>query len=48
MVISIRPKYAIFEAVGFLQGKSAIKVFDMDHEPKKELQGVNFTQKVII
>jgi putative transposase len=32
LVLSIPPKYSISKAIGFLKGKSAIKIFDMHHE----------------
>lgn len=35
LVVSVSPKYSISEVVGFLKGKSAIKIFDMHHELKK-------------
>jgi len=28
LILSISPKYAIFEVVGYIKGKSAIKLFD--------------------
>jgi len=36
IVLSIPPKYSVSEAVGFLKGKSAIKIFDLHHPPKKQ------------
>ena len=35
LVLSIPPKYSIAETVGFLKGKSAIKIFDMHTELKR-------------
>jgi putative transposase len=35
LVLSIPPKYSVAEAVGFLKGKSAIKIFDMNLELKR-------------
>ena len=42
LVLSIPPKYSVSEAVGFLKGKSAIKVFDMHHELKRRYWGRHF------
>ena len=42
MALSIPPKYSISEAVGFLKGKSAIKVFDFHHELKRRYWGRHF------
>jgi len=35
LVLSIPPKYSVSELVGFLKGKSAIKIFDMHLELQK-------------
>jgi putative transposase len=35
LVLSIPPKYSVSEAIGFLKGKSAIKVFDINQELKR-------------
>ena len=45
MVISIPPKYSVSEAVGFLKGKSAIRIFDFNHELKKRYWGRHFWAK---
>ena len=45
LVLSIPPKCSVFEAVGFLKGKSAIKVFDFNHELKKRYWGRHFWAK---
>ena len=45
LVLSIPPKYSISETIGFLKGKSAIKVFDMHHELKKRYWGRHFWSK---
>ena len=45
LVLSIPPKYSIAEAVGFLKGKSAIKVFDFNHDLKKRYWGRHFWAK---
>lgn len=42
LVLSIPPKYSVSEAVGFLKGKSAIKIFDMHKELKKRYWGRHF------
>jgi len=42
LVLSIPPKYSVSEAVGFLKGKSAIKIFDMHHELKQRYWGRHF------
>jgi putative transposase len=42
MVVSVPPKYSISEVVGFLKGKSAIKVFDLHTELKKRYWGRHF------
>ena len=45
LVLSIPPKYSIAEAIGFLKGKSAIKIFDMHTELKKRYWGRHFWAK---
>jgi putative transposase len=45
LVLSIPPKYSVSEAVGFLKGKSATKIFDMHHELKKPYWGHHFWAK---
>jgi putative transposase len=35
LVLSVPPKYSISEVIGFLKGKSAIKIFDRHLELKK-------------
>ena len=45
LVLSIPPKYSISDSVGFLKGKSAIKIFDMHHELKKKYWGRHFWAK---
>ena len=42
LVLSIPPKYSVSEAVGFLKGKSAIKIFDLHQELKKRYWGRHF------
>lgn len=45
LVLSIPPKYSISEVVGFLKGKSAIKIFDRHLELKKRYWGRHFWAK---
>jgi putative transposase len=45
LVLSFPPKYAISAVVGFLKGKSAIKMFDMHIELKKRYWGRHFWAK---
>jgi putative transposase len=45
LILSIPPKYSVSEAVGFLKGKSAIKIFDIHHELKKRYWGRHFWAK---
>ena len=45
LVLSIPPKYSVSEAVGFLKGKSAIKIFDFNHELKRRYWGRHFWAK---
>ena len=42
LVLSFPPKYAVSEVVGFLKGKSAIKIFDRHIELKKRYWGRHF------
>lgn len=45
LVLSIPPKYAVSDLVGFLKGKSAIKIFDMHLELKRRYWGRHFWAK---
>jgi putative transposase len=45
LVLEIPPKYSVSEAVGFLKGKSAIKIFDFHHELKRRYWGRHFWSK---
>jgi putative transposase len=45
MVLTIPPKYSVSEAVGFLKGKSAIKIFDLHRPLKKRYWGRHFWAK---
>ena len=45
LVLEIPPKYSVSEAVGYLKGKSAIKIFDYHHELKKRYWGRHFWAK---
>lgn len=45
LVLEIPPKYSVSEAVGFLKGKSAIKIFDHHQELKKRYWGRHFWSK---
>ena len=45
LLLAIPPKYSISEVVGFLKGKSAIKIFDMHLELKKRYWGRHFWAK---
>jgi putative transposase len=45
LVLSIPPKYSIAEVVGFLKGKTAIKIFDMHLELKRRFWGRHFWAK---
>ena len=45
LVLSIPPKYSIAEVVGFLKGKSAIKMFDRHIYLKKRYWGRHFWAK---
>ncbi len=42
LVLSFPPKTSISEVVGFLKGKSAIKIFDINSELKKRYWGRHF------
>ena len=42
LVLEIPPKYSVSETVGFLKGKSAIKIFDFHHELKRRYWGRHF------
>ena len=42
LVICVPPKFAISEVIGFLKGKSAIKLFDKHMELKKRYWGRHF------
>ena len=42
LVVSIPPKHSVSEVVGFLKGKSAIKMFDRHTELKKRYWGRHF------
>jgi len=42
LVLSIPPKYSVSEVVGFLKGKSAIKIFDLHVELKRRYWGRHF------
>jgi putative transposase len=43
--LAFPPKYSISEVVGFLKGKSAIKIFDTHIELKKRYWGRHFWAK---
>ena len=45
LVLEIPPKYSVSEAIGFLKGKSAIKVFDFHLELKRRYWGRHFWSK---
>ena len=45
LVLSIPPKYAVSDAVGFIKGKSAIKMFDKHRDLKKRYWGRHFWAK---
>lgn len=45
LVISFPPKYSVAEVIGFLKGKSAIKLFDKHLELKKRYWGRHFWAK---
>jgi len=45
LVVCIPPKYSVSEFVGFLKGKSAIKLFDLHPALKKRYWGRHFWAK---
>ena len=45
LLLSIPPKYSVADMVGFLKGKSAIKIFDQHVELKKRYWGRHFWAK---
>ena len=45
LLLSIPPKFSVSEVVGFLKGKSAIKIFDKHMELKKRYWGRHFWAK---
>ena len=45
LVISFPPKYSVAEVIGFLKGKSAIKLFDRHMDLKKRYWGRHFWAK---
>src|SRR5512137_1461652 len=45
LVISFPPKYSVAEVIGFLKGKSAIKLFDRHVDLKKRYWGRHFWAK---
>ena len=45
LILSIPPKNSVSEAIGFLKGKRAIKVFDFHHELKRRYWGRHFWAK---
>jgi len=45
LLVSIPPKFSVSEVVGFLKGKSAIKIFDKHLELKKRYWGRHFWAK---
>ena len=45
LVVSVPPKYSISEFVGFIKGKSAIKIFDLNLELKRRYWGRHFWAK---
>lgn len=45
IVVSIPPKYSVSDAVGFIKGKSAIKMFDRHSDLKKRYWGRHFWAK---
>jgi putative transposase len=45
LVLAIPPKYSVAEVVGFLKGKSAIKLFDRHAELKSRYWGRHFWAK---
>ena len=45
MLISIPPKYSVAQVVGYMKGKSAIKIFDRHIQLKKRYWGRHFWAK---
>lgn len=45
LIVSIPPKYSVAEVLGFIKGKSAIKIFDRHLELKKRYWGRHFWAK---
>jgi len=45
LVVSFPPKYSVAEVMGFLKGKSAIKIFDKHIDLKKRYWGRHFWAK---
>jgi putative transposase len=45
IVLTIPPKYSVSEVVGFVKGKSAIKMFDMYSHLKRRYWGRHFWAK---
>ena len=45
LVLSVPPKYSIAETIGFIKGKSTIKVFDRHLELKRRYWGRHFWAK---
>ena len=45
LILSIPPKYSVAEAIGFLKGKSAIKIFDKNIEIKRRYWSRHFWVK---
>ena len=45
LLLSIPPKFSVSEVVGFLKGKSSIKIFDKHLELKKRYWGRHFWAK---
>ena len=45
LVVSVPPKYSISEFVGFIKGKSAIKIFDLNLALKRRYWGRHFWAK---
>ena len=48
LVLSVPPKYSISEFVGFIKGKSAIKIFGMNLTLKKTLLGSTFLVEMLL
>lgn len=45
IILSIPPKYSVAEVLGFIKGKSAVKIFDRHLELKKRYWGRHFWAK---